>query len=224
VDGSGFHLAQLKISLVIFDCDGVLVDSEPTSNRILAEALTEAGLPYTQAESMRDFMGRAWDDSLEIIESKLGREPADGFTERFREHRDAALREEVEPIPSVREAIEAIEAEYCVASSGTYEKIRLTLGKTGLLPLFEGAIFSATEVERGKPAPDLFLHAAETMGHGPERCAVVEDTPVGIRAARAAGMAALGFIDNSDEASLAEAGATSTFDDMRVLPVLLAAL
>jgi len=209
------------ISIVIFDCDGVLVDSEPISCRIMAEALTDEGLPYTTEECMRDYMGRAWDDSLEIIESKLGRAPADGFTERFREHRDAALREEVEPIPSVREAIEAIEAEYCVASSGTHEKIRLTLGKTGLLPLFEGAIFSATEVERGKPAPDLFLHAAETMGHGPERCAVVEDTPVGIAAARAAGMTALGYVDNSTQTALEEAGAHRTFSDMRELPALL---
>lgn len=210
------------ISFVIFDCDGVLVDSEPISCRVMAEALTAQGLPYTTEECMRDYMGRAWGDSLQLIEGKLGHPPAEGFTERFRERRDAALRE-VEPVPGVRAAIEAIGTERCVASSGTHEKIRLTLGQTGLLPLFEGAIFSATEVGRGKPAPDLFLHAARTLGHEPERCAVVEDTPVGIEAARAAGMTALGYVDNVSREALEAAGAHETFTDMRELPQLIEA-
>ncbi len=209
------------ISLVIFDCDGVLVDSEPTSNRILAEALTEAGLPYTQAESMRDFMGRAWEDSLADIELKLGGPAPEGFTEGFRERRDAAFREGIEPIPGVREAIDRIDAERCVASSGLPEKIELTLGLTGLLDLFEGRIFSAAEVEQGKPAPDLFLHAARTMGHEPKRCAVVEDTTVGIEAARAAGMLAIGYADNISRETLEAAGAIHTLDDMRELPRLI---
>lgn len=209
------------ISLVIFDCDGVLVDSEPISCRVMAEALTAEGLPYSTEECMRDYMGRAWDDSLRIIEEKLGHPPADGFTESFRARRDAALAEEVAPIDGVREATEAIEAERCVASSGTHQKIRLTLGTTGLLPLFEGRIFSAAEVEHGKPAPDLFLHAARTLGHEPGECAVVEDTVVGIEAARRAGMTALGYIDNVPESALARAGADRTFDHMRDLPGLL---
>jgi len=212
------------ISLVIFDCDGVLVDSEPTSNTILAKALTEAGLPYTQAESMRDFMGRAWEDSLADIERKLDRPAPAGFTEGFRERRDSAFREGIEPIPGVREAIERISAARCVASSGLPEKIRLTLGLTGLLDLFEGRIFSAAEVERGKPAPDLFLHAARSMGHEPGHCAVVEDTPVGIQAARAGGMTALAYVDNAPRGALEAAGAHRTFSDMRDLPALLAAL
>ena len=212
------------ISLVIFDCDGVLVDSEPTSNRILAEALTEAGLPYTQAESMRDFMGRAWEDSLADIERKLGGPAPEGFTEGFRERRDAAFQEGIEPIAGIRDALERIDAERCVASSGLPEKIRLTLGLTGLLDLFEDRIFSAAEVENGKPAPDLFLHAAGTMGHEPERCAVVEDTTVGVAAARAAGMTAIGYVDNVSEERLLEAGAHRTFGDMEELPSLLGAL
>ncbi|MDQ3759996.1 MAG: HAD family hydrolase [Actinomycetota bacterium] len=209
------------ISLVIFDCDGVLVDSEPISCRMMAEALTAEGLPYTTEQCMRDYMGRAWDDSLRLIAGKLGHAPTEGFTEGFRERRDAALRKEVEPVPGVREAIAAIGAKRCVASSGTHEKIRLTLGQTGLLALFDGAIFSATEVARGKPAPDLFLHAARTLGHEPKLCAVVEDTPVGIEAARAAGMTALAYVDNVSRAILEEAGATRTFGDMRDLPALL---
>jgi HAD superfamily hydrolase (TIGR01509 family) len=212
------------ISLVIFDCDGVLVDSEPTSNRILAEALSEAGLPYTQAESMRDFMGRAWDDSLADIETKLGKPAPAGFTEGFRERRDAAFRASIEPIPGIRAAIERIDAERCVASSGLPDKVRLTLGLCGLLDLFEDRIFSASEVEQGKPAPDLFLHAARTMGHEPGACAVVEDTTVGVEAARRAGMWALGYVDNVEREALERAGATRTFESMRELPELLAEL
>ena len=209
-------------TLVIFDCDGVLVDSEPAANRILAELLTELGLPYSQAESMRDYMGRAWEDSLAIIEGKLGGPVPEGFTQRFRDRRDAAFRESIEPISGVREAIAQIPADRCVASSGAPEKIRLTLGLTGLLKLFDGRIFSAAEVERGKPAPDLFLHAAHTLGHRPEGCAVVEDTPVGIEAARAAGMTALGFADNVSAGALKAAGADATFDAMQDLPRLVA--
>jgi HAD superfamily hydrolase (TIGR01509 family) len=209
------------ISLVIFDCDGVLVDSEPMSNRALAEALTEIGLPYTQEASMRDFMGRAWEDSLGDIERKLGAPVPEGFTDSFRARRDAAFRDAIEPIPGIRDAIEAIDAERCVASSGLHEKIRLTLGLTELLDLFEERIFSASEVENGKPAPDLFLHAAQTMGHEPEHCAVVEDATVGIRAAHAAGMVAIGFVDNTPREALEAAGAHATFSDMRELPGLI---
>ncbi len=213
------------ISLVIFDCDGVLVDSEPISCRVMAEALTAEGLPATTEDIYRDFMGRAWADSLAIIEERLGRPTRTGFTEEFRMARDSALAEEVVAIEGVREAIDELEAagtERCVASSGAEEKIRLTLGTTGLLELFEGRIFSATEVERGKPAPDLFLWAAETTGHAPERCAVVEDTPVGIEAARAAGMTALAYVDNASRVSLEAAGAHATFDDMSGLARLVA--
>lgn len=213
------------IALVIFDCDGVLVDSEPISCRVMAEALTAEGLPAATEDVYREFMGRAWEDSLAIIEERLGRPTREGFTEDFRSTRDAALASEVKAIPGVREAIAAIErkgVERCVASSGAHEKIRLTLGTTDLLELFENRIFSATEVERGKPAPDLFLHAARSMGVEPERCAVVEDTPVGIEAARAAGMHALAFVDNAPREALEAAGAHEIFDDMSELPCLVA--
>jgi beta-phosphoglucomutase-like phosphatase (HAD superfamily) len=139
--------------LVIFDCDGVLVDSEWISNRVMAEAITEAGLPTTTEDCMRLFMGRRWEDSLGMIEGRLGRRlPAD-FTETYRARRDAALAAELEPVAGVAEAIARIPVERCVASSGAPEKIRFTLGHTGLLHLFEGRIFSAHEVEHGKPAP-----------------------------------------------------------------------
>jgi HAD superfamily hydrolase (TIGR01509 family) len=212
------------ISLVIFDCDGVLVDSEPISCRMMAKAMTAEGLPTTTEDVFRDYMGRAWADSLRLIEERLGRRVRKGFSEDFRAARDAALAAEVTAIRGVRDAIlrtEEAGLDRCVASSGAVEKMRLTLGKTGLLELFEERLFSATEVERGKPAPDLFLWAAETMGHEPGRCAVVEDTPVGVEAARAAGMTALAFVDNAPREALEAAGAHATFTEMRELPALL---
>ena len=132
-----------------------------------------------------------------------------------------ALEAEVEPVDGIADALDRIDHEFCVASSGAPEKIRLTLGTTGLLERFEERIFSAVEVERGKPHPDLFLHAARTMGHQPERCAVVEDTTVGVEAARAAGMRAFGYAALVDSPLLEAAGATATFTAMADLPGLL---
>ena len=208
------------LELVIFDNDGVLVDSEPISNRVLAQALTEAGLPTTTAQSMDAFMGRRWEDSLGLIEARHGRPLPAGFSDSYRARRDAALAAELEPVAGAAEALARIPLARCVASSGTPEKIRFTLEHTGLLELFEGRIFSAHEVERGKPAPDLFLHAAERMGVEPSRCAVVEDTIVGIEAATAAGMAAFGYCGHFDAETIAAAGARP-FESMRELPGLL---
>lgn len=211
------------ISLAIFDCDGVLVDSERISCRVMAEALTEAGLPSSTESCMRDYMGRSWSDSVALIEKGLGRRVPDGFTDSFRARRDAALEAELTPVEGVREAIERMDVDRCVASSGAPEKIRLTLGLTGLLELFEGRIFSATLVSRGKPHPDLFLHAAETMGHAPDDCAVIEDTPIGVEAARAAGMTAFGYCGSVEAEALAAAGA-HPFGAMHELPALVAAI
>jgi HAD superfamily hydrolase (TIGR01509 family) len=206
--------------LVIFDNDGVLVDSEPISNRVMAAAISEAGLPTTTEDSMREFMGRRWEDSVAIVEERLGRTlPAD-FTPRYRERRDAALAAELKPVPGVADAIARIPCRRCVASSGAPEKIRFTLEHTGLLDLFEGRMFSGVEVEHGKPAPDLFLHAAERMGVAPERCAVVEDTLHGVEAGRAAGMTVFGYSWYFDPAVLEAAGATP-FTSMEELPGLL---
>lgn len=210
----------LVFDLVIFDCDGVLVDSEPISNRVLAAAVTDLGLPMTAGESMAIFMGRRWDDSLARIEERLGRPVPADFTESYRAARDRALAAELEAVPGVAEAIARIPAERCVASSGAIEKTRFTLGHTGLLHLFEGRIFSGDEVEHGKPAPDLFLHAAESLGAQPARCAVIEDTLVGIAAARAAGMTAFGYCGHHDAEPVAAAGA-HPFAEMAALPGLL---
>jgi HAD superfamily hydrolase (TIGR01509 family) len=207
--------------LVIFDCDGTLVDSEPAGNRVLAELLTEIGLPTRYEESVRDYMGRSVASCIEIIEGRLGRPVPDDFVERLRERTFAAFRRGLEPIPGVREALDRIRLPCCVASSGPPEKMRLTLGLTGLLERFDDRLFSATEVSRGKPSPDLFLHAAARMGAAPERCAVVEDSALGVRAGAAAGMTVFGFAAATAPEALQAAGATTTFQEMSILPTLL---
>ena len=206
--------------LVIFDCDGVLVDSEPISNRVLAQAITEAGVATTTEESMSMYMGRRWEDSLTRIEARLGRALPASFSDSYRARRDAALAAELQPVAGIAEAIARIPVARCVASSGAPEKTRFTLGHTGLLELFEGRIFSGQEVEHGKPAPDLFLHAAERMGFDPSRCAVVEDTLVGVEAARAAGMTAFGYCGHFAAETMTAAGA-QPFSSMTALPELL---
>jgi HAD superfamily hydrolase (TIGR01509 family) len=207
---------------VIFDCDGVLVDTEPAANRVLARILTAAGLPTTQEESMRTYMGRSWASCMQIASELIGHE-LDG--EALREQYTTGVREawsrDLEPVPGIEVALDAITLPTCVASSGEHERMRFTLGRTGLYPRFDGRIFSATEVEHGKPAPDLFLHAARTMGFDPARTTVVEDTVPGVQAARAAGMRALGFARHTPAADLAGAGA-QVFTSMDELPALIA--
>ena len=211
----------MPVELVIFDCDGVLVDSEPASNRALAEAIAELGWEIGYDETVRLFKGRSERDCLPHIEREVGRVPGD-FLERYRERMFAIFREELEAVDGVAEALDEIAQQVCVASSGDHEKLRMTLGHTRLLPRFEGRIFSAVDVARGKPDPDLFLHAAAQTGFSPGCCAVVEDSPLGVQAARAAGMRPLGFAGTAtaDARALRDAGAR-VFAHMRELPALL---
>lgn len=211
----------VPIELVIFDCDGVLVDSEPIANRELARALCEVGLETTLESSMRDYMGRSWGACLEIFEAKLGRPLPPDFEPRFWARAEAALRAELRAVPGIHEALARIATPTCVASSGRHDKMRITLGVTGLLERFEGRIFAAADVSRAKPWPDLFLHAAARMGAAPEGCVVVEDSPRGVEAGVAAGMRVLGYASRTDAAALAAAGA-EVFVDMRDLPDLIA--
>jgi HAD superfamily hydrolase (TIGR01509 family) len=201
------------IRAVIFDCDGVLVDSEPISNRVLAHLLTEIGLPMTPERSIETFMGRSWPACLQIIEELLGAPPPADLTERYRSARNEAL-QNVHPVDGIEEALARIDLPACVASSGDHTKMELTLSVTGLRDRFDGRIFSAYDIGgRGKPAPDLFLHAAQQMGFDPQSTAVVEDSGPGVEAGVAAGMHVFGYrID-----------APTTFTDMRELPDLLAA-
>jgi HAD superfamily hydrolase (TIGR01509 family) len=204
--------------LVIFDCDGVLVDSEPISNRLLAERLTAVGLPTSVEDSMRDYMGRSWASCTAIIEGKLGRGLPPGFAAGYHAAVFAAFERELRPVAGIEAVLDGLPAPCCVASSGSHERIRKALGVTGLLARFKGRIFSATDVEHGKPAPDLFLHAAALMGVSPGECVVVEDSPAGVQAGRAAGMTVLGYAALTPVVQLAGA---RTFTDMVELPALL---
>jgi HAD superfamily hydrolase (TIGR01509 family) len=212
------------LQLVIFDCDGVLVDSEVISNQELARALTEQGLPTTLAEARRDYQGLLLADIGSLAQAKLGRPLAAGWLERYERDRAVVFRRELQAVLGVAEAVRRITAAgvpVCVASQGKLEKTRTSLRLTKLDGLFaDEALFSAYSVARGKPHPDLFLHAAATMGFEPSSCAVVEDTPSGVTAAVSAGMRVLGYAADSDEAALRQAGA-ETFLSLHELPAML---
>jgi HAD superfamily hydrolase (TIGR01509 family) len=210
--------------LVIFDCDGVVVDSEPIGNRVFRAFLAELGITMTEREVYAQFLGRALADSLAIVEQRLGRRlPAD-VVARYRNTRDRTLRAEIQPIDGVERIVSSLRVPYCIASSGDHDKMRATLGATGLLKLFDGRVFSATEVGRAKPAPDVYLHAAERMGVAPSRAVAIEDTVPGVTAARAAGMTVVGFTPLTSAPELVAAGAVATAAHMRELAPLLDAM
>ena len=208
--------------LVIFDCDGVLVDSERIAVRVEAEYLAELGWPLSQAEIVERFMGRTTEYMDEAIEARLGSRLPGDWKDQFQRRYREAFAADLVPVHGVVEALDQISVPTCVASSGSHDKLRLTLGHTGLYGRFEGRIFSGYEVANGKPAPDLFLHAASRMGVDPAGCAVVEDSRWGVEAARAAGMRAFGYAGGLTPPDFLEGHGTVVFEDMRDLPGLLA--
>jgi HAD superfamily hydrolase (TIGR01509 family) len=189
--------------LVIFDCDGVLVDSESISNEVLARMLTEEGLPTTLPEARREYQGLLLAEVAAKAQARLPRPLPRDWLADFERRRAAVFSRELQPVPGAREAVERITAAglaVCVASQGKLQKTRTSLDLTGLRHLFpEQALFSAHQVPRGKPHPDLFLHAAHAMGVKTPDCVVVEDTPSGVTAAVSAGMGVLGYTADSDE-------------------------
>ncbi|WP_371645851.1 HAD family hydrolase [Streptomyces mirabilis] len=213
----------MRYDLVIFDNDGVLVDSEPISNTILAAYLTELGHPTSYEESIRDYMGSAMHRIHELVQERSGQRLPEDFDDVFHGRVFAAFERELQPVPGAVQLLEKLAADevpYCVASSGSHERIRVGHRKTGLDRWFdEGRVFSSQDVGRGKPAPDLFLHAAERMGVAPERCVVVEDSPLGVRAANAAEMDVYGFTAMTPAAKLT--GATQLFSELGELADLL---
>ncbi|MEU9639460.1 HAD family hydrolase [Streptomyces tendae] len=215
----------MRYDLVIFDNDGVLVDSEPISNRLLAGYLTELGHSTSYEDSLRDYMGGAMHRVHDLVLERTGRRLPSDFDDVFHGRVFAAFEQELEPVPGAVDVLEKLAADgvaYCVASSGSHERIRTGHRKTGLDRWFDDErIFSSQDVGRGKPAPDLFLHAADRMGVAPERCAVVEDSPLGVRAAVAAGMDVYGFTAMTPADRLA--GATRLFGDMGELADLVLA-
>jgi HAD superfamily hydrolase (TIGR01509 family) len=211
-----------RIALAIFDCDGVLVDSEPIANRVLRERMAEIGLAMPLDQVMATFVGRTQAGCIARIEEMLGHAVPAGFAARW----DAALFEafarELQAVPGVGAAIASLPMPFCVASNSGRERMRACLEATGLLPRFEGRMFSAEEVPRPKPAPDLFLHAAREMGVAPPACAVIEDTVTGVRAAVAAGMTVFGYAAHPQPGAAAlEAAGAKVFREMGDLAALL---
>ena len=215
--------------LVIFDCDGVLVDSEPLANASFSRALKAHGLDWSVEETMRRLMGRSLKSCVEICEAEIGRKLPDDFVEKmqavtYQSFRDAPL----QPVAGVKDAIVELQKDgfdTCVASSGSPEKMRFTLGLTGLWDLFDGRIFSGHEMPRSKPAPDVYLAAMAQLGVRAERCLVVEDTVTGVTAGVAAGATVLGYsppeAGHDAPATLRAAGASLVFTEMAQLPALL---
>jgi HAD superfamily hydrolase (TIGR01509 family) len=217
---------NVNVDLIIFDCDGVLVDSEVIACRVDADTLTRHGYPITADEVLDRFLGRSMREVNLEIEAELGRSLPDDFNTQLLDELYRSFAAELEAVPHIQQTLDTIAQPVCVASSGTHERMRISLGRAGLYDRFAPHIFSATQVRNGKPAPDLFLFAAEQMAMSPKQCLVIEDSAPGIAAALAAGMTVLGFYGGSHcrpgyADTLRAAGAAATFDDMRELAGLI---
>lgn len=216
--------------LVIFDCDGVLVDSEPLSMRVLLEGLAAAGYHIDEASAYERFLGRSLATMQTILRNEFGVALPTDRLEQMRLHLFEVYRGELTAMPGIGETLDRLTIPYCVASSSLPERIRVSLEVTGLLPRFVPHLFSATMVANGKPAPDLFLHAARQIGVAPGACLVIEDSGPGIKAARRAGMRVFAFVGGGHarrpgyRESLAALAPDVLFDDMRQLPDLIASM
>jgi len=219
----------LKFDAVLFDCDGVLVDSEPITNGVLRDMLEELGWTMSTAECMRLFVGKAVKDEVAMIEARTGQALSEDWLARFRERRNAVLVRELEAIEGAVQAVAAIHqrvhGRIACASGADRFKVELQLGKCGLMPYFKGRIFSGHELPRSKPAPDVYLAAAAAIGVAPSNCLVVEDTITGVTAGIAAGATVFGYsppeAGHDAPDALRKAGATLIFTRMAELPALL---
>jgi HAD superfamily hydrolase (TIGR01509 family) len=203
--------------LVLFDCDGVLVDSERLSHEVLRTMLAEGGVQLSLQQAYDRFLGSSHPDCQQTMKALLGPATPPDFMDRFSDRCFEAFGKALQPVAGIEEVLSALSARrlpFCVASNGPHEKMQFTLGHTGLLPHFESARFSAQDVPRPKPAPDLFLHAAQRMGVLPAHCVVVEDSATGVAAAKAAGMHVLGYAVMGQGAKLRAAGADTVFSSM----------
>ncbi|NJM22906.1 MAG: HAD family hydrolase [Nostocaceae cyanobacterium CSU_2_110] len=214
-------MIKTEFDLVIFDCDGVLVDSEPIVNRIFAEMLTEVGFPITYAEMTQKFTGKSLKTCLEIIEQSYAKPLPKNFIERCKEREIAALQQELKPVPGIREVLKQTTLPKCVASNSSHRHLQLVLTLTELISDFVGKIYSCHDVPRPKPFPDVYLYAAEQMNTKPENCVVIEDSVTGVEAAYTTGMTVFGYSQHINGQALAAAGAKIVFDDMRELFQLL---
>ena len=211
---------RTRFAAVLFDCDGVLVDSEPVTNAVLAQMLAELGARLSLEETMRRFVGKAVREELETIERLTGRPVPEGWYAQFVQRRDAALALEAPEVPGVAGVLAHLRearVPHAVASGADRGKMRITLGRNRLLEHLEPHVYGADQVERSKPHPDVDLLAASGLGVDPRRCLVVEDTPTGTRAGVAAGATVFGYCARSDPRALLDAGAAMVFDDMQRL-------
>ena len=219
----------MKFDAVLFDCDGVLVDSEPITNGVLRDMLEERGWKLSADECMRIFVGKAVKDESALIEARTGQPLTEDWMRHFRERRNAGLMGKLKAIRGAVQAVENIHALYqgCIACASGADrfKVELQLDKCGLMPYFAGRIFSGHELPRSKPAPDVYLAAAAALGVDPRRCAVVEDTVTGVTAGVAAGATVFGYsppeAGHDAPAALLQAGAVIIFTDMSELAALL---
>ena len=214
------------IDLVIFDCDGVLIDSELIGARVEAAELGRIGIPLAEADILTRFLGMSAQAMYRALETEHRRALPEGFAAAVQIEIDAAFERDLQVIPGIHETLDRLPTASCVASSSTLARLRHSLGLTGLYARFAPHVFSAEQVARGKPAPDLFLHAAGEMGCAPARCLVIEDSVSGVRGAAAAGMRVWGFIGgghcaDGHDGRLRDAGAEKVFSHMPDLPALL---
>jgi len=208
-----------KFELIIFDCDGVLVDSERIANEVFATVLNEeCGFSLSLNDMFQTFVGHSSSQCMDIIEKMLGKAPPPHLEQRYKEEINQALSTSVTAVVGIEKALSEISIPFCVASSGSHEKMQTTLGKTNLLHHFEGKLHSTSDVDRGKPYPDVYLHAASKMGVlDPSKCLVIEDSPLGVKGGVSAGMAVFGYTELMSENRLLEAGAHYTFNNMNNL-------
>ena len=209
--------------MVIFDCDGVLVDSERLTHQVVVDMLAEHGVALGFDEAVDRFIGMSMANGLVQLKALLGGTLPDDFLPEMGRRTRAAFRAGLTTVPGVEAVIDGLQRPFCVASNGNHAKVNFTLGHTGLLPRFTGRIFTADDVAHPKPAPDLFLLAARTLGALPAHTTVVEDTPTGVAAARAAGMRVIGFAAMTPAGRLQAAGADAIAHDMATVAALLAA-
>ena len=205
--------------LIIFDCDGVLVDSERIANAVFAKVLEEeCGLRFSLEQMFDTFVGHSKAQCLEIVEDMIGSPPPPVLSHRYQQDIDQALRDSVVAINGVESILKSLDIPYCVASSGSHEKMATTLGKTGLTKYFNSNIYSTSEVTNGKPHPDIYLHAASSSGvDEPGRCLVIEDSPIGVKGGVAAGMTVFGYAELMKADKLLAQGAHRTFERMQDL-------
>lgn len=215
----------MKPELVIFDCDGVLVDTETIANEVLSEFLKDIGLDLSPLDCHHRFNGTVMDDIKEEAERMSGKKLPDDWVEQVQEADLIAFEAGIESVPGVLNVVAHLKAEgipFCVGSSGRYEKMQMTLGTSGLWDTFKDVLYSSQDCEKGKPAPDVFLYAAKGMGYQPEQCVVIEDSIAGIKAAKAAGMRVFNYAgDSNADIAQAQALGATTFNHMSELPALL---